>query len=301
MLKHIRYQPTLFNARALVIPYSGKCYYPCIHHIAVGQNRPIGRIDTFREHQHDLYHLVVYTDKSGGFTLNGEVIQTKPGMVVCISPGQSHDFVTHRNNALYSEITFSFETPEKDILKISFESLLQQLTGVEISIPTWFETSEYQANCLNNMIMNIRDHAVTDSAMTEYACQKALGRILDDLIWSCATLPSNPTETNEHLVLIREYIDQHFTESLSVDRLASIGKMSKGHLFRVFKKAYGLSPIAYQQQQRMEVAKTLLRSTSLRCNEIAQRCGYHNAQFFHRVFKQTFGKAPNQFRKLNTQ
>lgn len=76
--------------------------------------------------------------------------------------------------------------------------------------------------------------------------------------------------------------------------------MSTGDLFRAFKKAYGQPPLAYQQQLRLEAAKTLLRATALRCHEVAIRCGYGNIQFFHRLLKRATGVPPGQYRKQST-
>jgi two-component system response regulator YesN len=86
-------------------------------------------------------------------------------------------------------------------------------------------------------------------------------------------------------------------DQFTVDDLAQIAQLSKGYLFRAFKNTFQVSPLAYQQTLRLEAAKTLLKSTELRCNEIARRVGYENPCFFHRVFKQRVGVPPNSYRR----
>ena len=54
---------------------------------------------------------------------------------------------------------------------------------------------------------------------------------------------------------------------------------------------------AYLNQQRIEKACTLLRGTHMTVEEIARSCGYTDAQYFSRVFRQTTGLTPMQYRK----
>lgn len=97
--------------QALVLLHDDEAYSPIIVHAAVDQDRPIGDIGTFGEHTHDLYHIVLYTQFSGSYVKCGARRQAEPGTLVIVSPGQSHDFVSHRRSSVYSEITFSFATP----------------------------------------------------------------------------------------------------------------------------------------------------------------------------------------------
>jgi len=101
-------------------------------------------------------------------------------------------------------------------------------------------------------------------------------------------------------VVVRQFIEKNYADPIAVDDLASLAGVSRGYLFRAFKGAFGQSPLAYQQQLRLEAAKTLLRATALRCQEVARRCGYDNSQFFCRLFKRATGHTPSRYRKQMT-
>ena len=107
------------------------------------------------------------------------------------------------------------------------------------------------------------------------------------------------TIADERLVRVRQYIEQHYNTPITVGELSQLAGLSKGYLFRAFGKAFGAAPLTYQKQLRLEAARTLLRSSALRCSEIAVRCGYENIHFFHRIFKQTFGVTPRQYRRFH--
>lgn len=300
MLRYVRNQPPDFSAQGLLIQHQGECYFPSIHHTAVGQDRPIGTAETFREHKHNLYHVLVYMKAKGAFSLEGRLIEVVPGTIVCVSPGQRHDFVTHRRRAVYSEVTFSLETPEENILDIPFEALLQKYVGLPLKLPPWCLTSVDTTHQLESLIQEMTDHARAGVDLTTYCCQRSLARLFDSLVWACAEFEQPAFPIDERLMKVKRYIDIHYAEPICADKLAVLASMSKGYLFRAFRKAYGQAPLAYQQQLRLEAAKTLLRATALRCHEVALRCGYNNIQFFHRLFKRQVGMTPGQFRKHST-
>jgi AraC-like DNA-binding protein len=297
MFRYVRSQKTSFTAQALTIYHDHQCYYTCIHHTAVGQDRPMGQADTFREHQHNLYHVVVYTKSHGAFSYQGKVIDAPTGTVVCVSPGQWHDFVTYRGQAVYSEVTFSFETEEGHVLEVPFERLLQMLTGLALTLKPWQIIAPERARHLESLILRITDHVRSGSETAAYCSQVSLASLLDALVWACAELPKSASGADERLVAVRQFIEKNYADPIAVDELASLAGMSKGYLFRAFKASFGLPPLAYQQQLRLEAAKTLLRATALRCREVALRCGYENSQFFCRLFKRANGVSPGRFRK----
>jgi len=297
MFRYVRTQRSDFSAQACIVYHDNDCFYPCIHHTAVGQDRPVGQAETFRLHRHNLYHVVVYTRFNGAFSLDGKLIEAGPGTVVCVSPGQWHDFVSFRRQAVYSEVTFSFETPRGRTLAISMEQLLRLLTGLPLTLRPWQCISIEKAQHLESLILRITDHARSGSRTATYCCQYSLGCLLDALVWSCAQFDSPGPVPDERLVQVRQFIEMHYAEPISVEQLAVMAGLSRGYLFRAFRTAFGKPPLAYQQQLRLEAAKTLLRSTALRCKEVAARCGYENLAHFCRLFRRATGLSPTGFRR----
>jgi AraC-like DNA-binding protein len=106
-----------------------------------------------------------------------------------------------------------------------------------------------------------------------------------------------PSAQDNPILRVRQYIDEHYAETITAEELASMSRCSKGHLFRTFKKSFRVSPLAYQQDLRFEAAQRLLRFTSLRCYEIAQRVGYSNVYYFHRQFKKRMRVTPAHYRQ----
>lgn len=112
-----------------------------------------------------------------------------------------------------------------------------------------------------------------------------------------------PTNENlpdsEWVDLITEYIDQHFTEKLTLDSLASICHGSPYHMHRTFKKIKGITPVEYIQQVRVHAAKKYLIQTNKTIGDIAIRVGMTNAPYFITLFKKKTGLTPAQFRQMS--
>jgi len=149
-----------------------------------------------------------------------------------------------------------------------------------LTLRSWQAIPLEKAHHLDSLILRITDHAKSGSETAAYCCQFSLAGLLDALVWSCVEFPRSVTGTDGRLVGVRQFIERHYADPITVEELAGLAGMSRGYLFRAFKGAFGRPPLTYQQHLRLEAAKTLLRSTSLRSQEIASRCGYENSQFF---------------------
>ena len=94
-----------------------------------------------------------------------------------------------------------------------------------------------------------------------------------------------------------EYINEHLTEDLSLDAIATTIGMSKYHFCRVFGQAMGLSPWQYVIQQRIEAAKRLLANPQLSVAQISQRLGFSTQGQFTNFFRKHVGVSPKQYRQ----
>ncbi|MBE7038179.1 MAG: helix-turn-helix domain-containing protein [Ruminococcaceae bacterium] len=67
------------------------------------------------------------------------------------------------------------------------------------------------------------------------------------------------------------------------------------YLRKKFKEEYGISPLEYLTEKRMEKAAALLETNYFSVKEIAKRCGFENEKYFSTVFKKHFGVSPSKF------
>jgi AraC-like DNA-binding protein len=101
----------------------------------------------------------------------------------------------------------------------------------------------------------------------------------------------------EVMIQVRSYLDNNWHQSMSLDELSKMFKMSKSHLSHQFQKFFNASITNYIIQQRMSAAQRWLYDLNVRPGEIAQQVGYPDIYSFSRQFKKYFGISPSLYRK----
>ena len=93
------------------------------------------------------------------------------------------------------------------------------------------------------------------------------------------------------------YIRKHLDSRLDIGMLADKACMSKDHYIRVFKRETGETPNVYITKRRLERAELALVTSDLSIKDIAKTLGYGDCSYFNRVFKQSEGVSPQQYRE----
>lgn len=95
---------------------------------------------------------------------------------------------------------------------------------------------------------------------------------------------------------IKEYLDRHFTENITLDTLSEKSGMNKYYLVHSFTKKYVRSPISYLNEKRIDESKKLLETTDYSIAEISRRIGFSSQSYFSQAFKKKTLMTPNEYR-----
>ena len=93
------------------------------------------------------------------------------------------------------------------------------------------------------------------------------------------------------------YLCRNFSQKISLELLTKISGMSKPSLFRHFRAAFGVTPIAYLLRIRLQYASELLTNSSSSIKEIALQSGFQSESYFFRTFRRFYGISPAEYRK----
>lgn len=106
-----------------------------------------------------------------------------------------------------------------------------------------------------------------------------------------------PLEDSKHITAntIRDIIDTNFNNKISVSGLASGMYISEDYLRQVFKKEYGLSPLKYTIQKRIDYACRLFTETPRSVKSVAEECGFSDQYYFSKLFKKITGMSPSSW------
>ncbi len=92
-----------------------------------------------------------------------------------------------------------------------------------------------------------------------------------------------------------EYIEKHFREKLTVDKVAAAVSLSPNYFSHVFKTSRGESFTELLNRLRIEEAKRLLSEGTRKVYEVADLVGYGDYKYFSTVFKRIVGVSPNYY------
>lgn len=97
--------------------------------------------------------------------------------------------------------------------------------------------------------------------------------------------------------MISEYIDSHYFEELTAEKLASMCNMSHSTFSMNFYRRYGKTCREYITATRINVAENMLLFSNYDVSFIAQEVGYSDCSYFIRCYKKLKGVTPKQARK----
>ena len=96
---------------------------------------------------------------------------------------------------------------------------------------------------------------------------------------------------------IRRFLDGNFDRRVTLPELAVRFHCSTVTLNTHFRRSYGVTVLHYLNRRRMEHAEKLLRESDMTLEEIADRCGFADADYFSRVFRRRHGTGPLAYRR----
>ncbi len=101
---------------------------------------------------------------------------------------------------------------------------------------------------------------------------------------------------NQSVRMILKYVNDNFTEDISVHNISKYFKINANYVSQLFKKEVGIVFTEYLARLRIDFACNLLKTTCMSIGEIAEKVGYNDYFYFSRVFKKIKGISPSTFR-----
>ena len=99
------------------------------------------------------------------------------------------------------------------------------------------------------------------------------------------------------LMRVTNYIDEHYSEGVSLEEVADATGISRYYVSHLFKELMDSTFVGYVNELRLNRAAMLLMTTDMPVIEIASLSGFNNLSNFNRAFKMYFDKTPSSYRK----
>lgn len=237
----------------------------------------------FPQHSHDGYVIGVVTEGAETIDVGGTSHIAGAGSILQIHPGE-----VHANASIGSSIL------KYDVMYLPEQALRPYLiTGRGDSALTFLRPVIVDPY-LFNIIRAAHACLAADAGQLEQ--ESALAALLLAMTSSSMPVLRQRPEPTAPIGLAREFIDTHFASAFSLQTLSHLTGLSVYHLVRSFKRAVGLSPLAYRNQQRIASAKAMLVQ-GVPIAEVALSVGYADQSHFTRHFQKVVGLSPGRYAK----
>ncbi len=247
------------------------------------------RRSTSSLHMHSFFEIEIIVDGLGSQNLNGNVYELKKGSAYFLSPIDFH------------EVT---PTKRMDLINISFDSCLVS--------PAILKAIVYRKN---NLITNLQqddiekiqiltDMLIENLQKKDPYSDRNKQNLLETILIILLREMEHSVDVSSSLDLrpiyqCLQYLFLHFMEAPSLETMAKISGYSVSYFSKKFHDTTGKKYVDFLTSMKINYAKMLLASTKLGITEITAVCGFNSLSNFNRIFKETIGISPSQFRAIN--
>ena len=247
-----------------------------------------GRKVYYGLHSHTHWSLGAITQGISTFIYRDDSYHVRQGDLVLMNPDWPHACNPIENQP-WSYLMLYVDTSWLTQLRYT-EGLLQQPRWQNIANAVITDKHLYRGYCTMAATLLNDDRELLDKQTQVIEYFSALMHILDNQ--ALAFDYQMPTTLNA----LANYLDEHFTEELSLDDLCTLSGYSPSHLIRSFKQGFGMTPHAYIVNKRIQYGQQQLKK-GISIIDTALDAGFADQAHFQRTFKRLVAATPNQYRK----
>ena len=246
------------------------------------------------EHRHsDFCEIVTVLDGTAINAVGEQRYSVKRGDIFVMREGTVHGYIQPEGfricNLMIS--TEKMKELEQDLSDISgFCSLFLKPLGEGGAM--WMPPDVFNetAKLISKMIV-------------EYDASRAgrvqmLSSLLTQFILTVSRYYGTPMKKCEKIGIERAavYLEEHYMEDSPVKKAGELSHYSQRHFERLFSDTYGITPSRYLIDVRIKHARSLLVTSDMPIATIAQQCGFCDASYFTKVFRENTGVSPRNYR-----
>lgn len=243
----------------------------------------------YHTHSHDEFSFGVIDAGEADYRNQGRINHIGAGMTVTINPADAHS--CNPNEGLWSYRMLFIDARWVGQLQ---QEMLNDHSADYLPFPNQYarDLKSYQSfSELFDMLITATDPLMAESLLVQY-----LERCF---VNSDSRKKRLETPDLSRIKRIKELIMDRLDANISLNEFSDCSGLSRYHLIRSFKHAYGQSPHAFQLDQRIKKAKSLLQNGESIVNA-ASMLGFADQSHFQRNFKKRLAVTPRQYQAFFT-
>ncbi|CUP23140.1 MULTISPECIES: AraC family transcriptional regulator [Clostridium] len=250
-------------------------------------------------HMHPFTEIFFITSGQGTFQIGDEIVSVKESDLILINPNCSH---TERSVSSSNPLEYIVFAINNLAIGISPSTLNEDNSKDALNTYKVLNFNKKKSEILYNLNTLINE-LEEKNLNYELACKSILTLFLIQVMRNTSSdifITENFEKVNIECMKIKNYIDSHYSENITLDFLSNLTYVNKFHLVHLFTKEMGISPINYLINKRIDESKNLLITTNYSIRDISSIVGFSNSSYFSQMFKKIAGISPKDFRLNNS-
>lgn len=254
--------------------------------------------ESYDTHWHTAGEIIMPITNSYSVAVSGQTYELQERDIFFIPPGELHQLISRPNGL---RLILMFDTTPISVMRDASTISVVPLQPILISPNHYSEIHEASVRLLNQMIEEENDSTqpLRQSMMYSYLIQffVQLGRLhaRKDLLFPDVRT-NKQMEYFDKMNTVVNYINNNYTENITLEKMASLAGFSKFHFSRLFKQFTDQSFYAYLNQRRVKAAETLLLNPTLSITDVALQSGFSSISTFNRVFRAAKECTPSEYK-----
>lgn len=251
---------------------------PLLIHIQYGGEITYTQPTTF-ECVDNPYFILIYVEKGEVLIKSDEVIRLNQNSLLLFSPGTNFRFDTKTTPCNFHMFLLSGENIRP------FAEHIRLLS--------------HSSNHVASQLIYLHRLMTQPGISVPFLISRTLTDLLTDsiLIQARNDSVSKDSQVPSHIQEMKNIMEQEYSKSLTLDQFEQRLLISKFRLCREFSFYYGISPLQYLNQLRIQESKSMLLETDISIHAIASGVGIPNTSHFIKLFKRETNLTPAEYRK----
>ena len=247
-------------------------------------------------HHHDFYEVYFFLSGSVQYNIENRSYLLTPGDVLLISPMELHQPMFGAEHKVYERIVLWVDKQFLESFSLPGQEFTDCFDTTRPDHTNLLRPEGVARQFLEFLLTQLLAEQESTDRYQEISSMSYLAQVLIALNRLAVLAPRQESVpvSSSAVYNVLGYINEHYSEDLTLDKLAAQFFISKYHLSREFQRLVGTSVHRYIVQKRLVMAKQML-SEGKPSSEVYQHCGFGDYSNFYRAFKAEYQISPKDY------
>ncbi|MFR4350636.1 MAG: helix-turn-helix domain-containing protein [Roseburia sp.] len=252
----------------------------------------------FHYHYHDFHKILILLSGDVTYCIEGRTYDLKPDDIVLVNAGEVHRPII-RSTPPYERIIIyvspEFLTEYQDDDNDLGLCLKRALAGQSHVLRLHSSRSGKLGASIRELDKSLTDKDYASALFHRVLFLEFMIQLNRSALHNHITFIGD-SASNEKILAILSYLNDHLTEDVSIDNLSARFFLSRYYLMHTFKQQTGYTIGGYILAKRLFLARELI-AEGKPITDICYACGFKNYSTFSRAYKKSFGESPRDYRQ----